>query len=428
MQEVKTRTPLGKESSRDERTAWPGRASGEHVALRVCMLAYTFYEEDNRVRRYAESLAKRGDHVDVVALLQKGQPSTENINGVNVFRIQGRVVNERSKLTYLIRLFLFLVQSGVFVSRQHLRNRYDVIHVHSIPDFEVFAAVLPKIMGAKLILDIHDIVPEFYTSKFNSSQDSFMFKLLVGTERLSIAFSDHVIVANHIWQERLEGRSVKAPKCTTILNFPDSEVFERRGRAREDGKFIILYPGTLNFHQGVDIAIRAFSRITRTVPEAEFHIYGEGEQLGHLKSLIAELQLQRQVLIKDKLPFNQIATVMENADLAVVPKRKNSFGNEAFSTKILEFMALGVPVIVPDTMIDKHYFNESVARFFQANDAESLAEQMLLMIKNPDLRQTLVTNATAFVHQYSWDANKDLYLDLVDSLVRSTRNQKSGPR
>lgn len=428
MPDVKTRSPLGKESSRVETAVRLGRAPAEHAPLRACMLAYTFYEEDNRVRRYAETLSKRGDHVDVVALLQKGQPSAEVINGVNVFRIQSRVVNERSKLTYLTRLFLFLVQSSVFVSRQHLKSRYDVIHVHSIPDFEVFAAVLPKMMGAKVILDIHDIVPEFYTSKFNSSRDSFIFKLLVGIERLSSAVSDHVIVANHIWQERLEGRSVKAPKCTTILNFPDSEVFERHGRARKDDKFIILYPGTLNFHQGVDIAIQAFSLITRQVPEAEFHIYGEGEQLEPLKRLIAELQLQKKVLIKDKLPFNQIATVMENADLAVVPKRKNSFGNEAFSTKILEFMALGVPVIVPDTMIDKHYFNESVARFFHANDAESLAEQMLLMIRNPDLRQTLVRNATDFVHQYSWEANKSLYLDLVDSLVSSARNQKSSPR
>src|SRR5579862_3582839 len=172
--------------------------------MRIGMVAYTFYEEDNRVRRYAETLAQRGDRVDVIALRRQGRLQRDVMNGVNVYRLQRRTVNEKGKFTYLVKLFLFFVRSMFFLTRRHLKNRYDVIHVHSVPDFEVFAAILPKMMGAKLILDIHDIVPEFYTSKFNSSQDSLMFKLLVGIERLSSSFSDHVIVANHIWQERLE--------------------------------------------------------------------------------------------------------------------------------------------------------------------------------------------------------------------------------
>ena len=392
--------------------------------MRVCMVAYTFYEVDNRVRRYAEALAKRGDLVDVIVLRREGQSSRDFINGVHVFRIQRRVINERSKFTYLAKLVLFFARSLVSLTREHIKSRYSLIHIHSVPDFEVFVAILPKLTGSKIILDIHDIMPEFYVSKFNVSQSSLIFKLLVGVERISAAFSDHVIVANHIWQKRLEARSVKESKCTTILNCPDKPIFSRHGRTRKDNKFIILYPGTFNYHQGLDIALRAFALMKDQVPLAEFHIYGRGDQLEFLRSLISDLGLENRVFLKAMLPFNQINAVIENADLGIVPKRNNVFGNEAFSTKILEFMALGVPVIIPDTMIDRHYFNDSVAEFFHANDERSLADAMLRMIKHPELRQELARNAGEFVKKYAWEENKAGYLDLVDALVYSQNGRE----
>jgi len=387
------------------------------------MVAYSFYEADNRVRRYAETLARRGDRVDVVSLRQNGQPARGIINGVHVFRIQRRVVNERSKFSYLGRLLLFFIRSMAFLSVQQMKERYDLVHVHSVPDFEVFAAVVPKLTGSKIILDIHDLVPEFYLSKFSGTERSLTFRLLTTVERVSARFSDHVIAANHIWEKRLQNRSVKESKCTTILNFPDTEIFQARGRTRTDNRFVILYPGTLNYHQGIDIAIRALALIKDQVPEAEFHIYGSGEQLNPLRALVKELELEKRVFLMGTKPLHEISSVIENADLGVVPKRSNSFGNEAFSTKILEFMSLGVPVVVPDTAIDSYYFNNSVVKFFRANDEQSLADAILLMIKNPELRQKFTRDASEFVRKYSWDMNKDTYLNLVDSLVQSSNGR-----
>lgn len=390
--------------------------------MKACMVAYTFFDADNRVRRYAEALAKRGDVVDVVALRQEGVPKESILNGVHLYRIQKRVKNESSKFTHLWKIFLFLMHSTFFLARRHLRDRYDLIHVHSVPDFEVFSAIIPKLLGCKVILDIHDLVPEFYSSKFGASKKTHAFRLLVAVEGMSAWFSDHVIAPNHIWQKRLEERSVKPGRCTTILNFPDTDMFRKRGRHRTDNKVMVLYPGSLNYHQGIDIAIRAFSRIHQQAPEAEFHIYGVGDQTEMLKSLVAELGLTDKVFIKSFLPLEQIAGVIENADLGVVPKRKDGFGNEAFSTKILEFMVLGTPVIVPDTMVDQYYFNDRVAQFFHANDEQSLAEALLLMIKNPHLRETLAKSASEFAERYTWDANKHVYFELVDSLVHSSNS------
>jgi glycosyltransferase involved in cell wall biosynthesis len=237
-------------------------------------------------------------------------------------------------------------------------------------------------------------------------------------ERMSIAFSDHVIAANHIWGTRIQERSASNGKCTTILNFPDKDSFQRQYNRRNDGKFILLYPGTLNYHQGVDIAIRAFSRVKDQIPEAEFHIYGQGDQWSALTKLIDDLELRDRVFLRGFVPMQEITPLMETADLGIVPKRKDGFGNEAFSTKILEFMVLGVPLIIPDTTIDKLYFNEQVVQFFRSGDEENLSQAILALAKNPERRETLASNASEFVKKYTWEANQQSYLDIVESLVR----------
>jgi glycosyltransferase involved in cell wall biosynthesis len=390
------------------------------------MVSYSVYDGDGRVRRYAEALVKQGYQVDSFAMWGVGHQSLgEVVNGVRVFRIQGRIKNEKTKFTYLWRLVSFFLRSSWYLAREHRRRPYDLIHVHSVPDFEVFAALYPKLTGAKVILDIHDMVPEFYSSKFNVSESSLVYKSLIGIEKASTAFADHVIASNHLWEERLRTRAVARKKVTAIINYPDTEVFKRQGKSRNDGKFIVLYPGSLTYHQGLDIAIRAFSRIHNHIPNAEFHIYGSGDQLIKLKALTAELGLEEKVRFKGSVVVETMVRVIEDADLGVVPKRGDGFGGEAFSTKILEFMAMGVPVIIPNTTIDTYYFNDSVARFFQAGDEASLAEAMFTVIRDPRLRENMVRNASQFVAHYTWEAHKSTYLGVVNALLKPARLQKA---
>ena len=389
---------------------------------KACMLAYTFYESDNRVRRYAETLAKQGYEVDAVSLGKGGQPRYERLNGVRICRIQKRARDEKSKLSYLYRLVKFFFNSALFVTKQHMQRRYDLIHVHSVPDFEVFATFFVKMTGARIILDIHDIVPELYASKFNVSKESTIFKALTWIEKASSVFADHVIIANHIWEKTLTSRSARKEKCTTILNYPDPSIFYKRPRVRKEGKFIIIYPGTINWHQGLDIAVKAFAQIKDETPEAEFHIYGDGPMRTTLQQLIVELGLQERVFLKGTLSLEKIAVAMAEADLAVVPKRNDSFGGDAFSTKILEFMALGIPVVAAATRIDRYYFNDSIIRFFEPENAEELASAIKELVRRRDMRERLALNAASFVSDYIWDKKEKDYLSLVGTLVENRVN------
>lgn len=382
----------------------------------ICMLAYTFYESDNRVMRYAEALAKRGDRVDVIALRNRDAPATEVIRGVRVYRIQGREINEKHRYSYAFRLVKFLVNSAWFLSRKHLRRPYDLIHVHSVPDFEVFAALVPKISGAGIILDIHDIVPEFYISKFNKKEDSILAAVLRMAEKVSILFSDHVIISNHLWRDVLLSRSSAPEKCSVIMNYPDSSIFHYRKKTRNDDKFIMMYPGTLSWHQGLDIAIRAFAAIRDKAGSAELHIYGSGPARKALEALVRDLGLEQRVLLKDSRPIYDIARIMSEADLGIVPKRNDSFGGDAFSTKTLEFMTLGVPIILSKTRVDSYYFNDDVVRFFQPEDEVDLAGAMLELYENREQRERQASAALEFVQKFNWEGKKKIYFELVDSL------------
>jgi glycosyltransferase involved in cell wall biosynthesis len=388
--------------------------------MRACMLAYTFYESDGRVMRYAEALAQEGAQVDAIVLGRPGQAPVEHVHGVRVLRVQTREKNERGKLSYLLRILRFLVRSSGEVTLQHLKGRYDVIHVHSVPDFEVFAALVPKLLGAKVILDIHDIVPEFYAAKFGVSHDSIVFSSLKLIERLSASFADHVIAANDIWLERIASRSSKRDKCSAFINYPDLQIFRSNLRTRgNDGRFILSYPGTLNWHQGLDIAVNAFAIAERSAPGMEFHIHGEGSAKPELLRLVKELGLEDKVFLREPLPLREIASVMANADLGVVPKRNDSFGGEAFSTKILEFMALGVPVVVADTRIDRHYFNDTLLRFFTASDVDALARAMIGAYRQRDEGAARAASALTYVRENSWGAKKQDYLAIVRELIRA---------
>jgi glycosyltransferase involved in cell wall biosynthesis len=385
------------------------------------MLAYAFYESDTRIMQYAEALARRGDTVEVIALRRDPSfPEAEVLRGVKVFRIQERTVNEKGLLTYVARILRFFLRSALFLYRRQRVRSCDLIHVHNVPDFLVFAALAAKVQRVPIVLDIHDLLPEFYASKFKIAHDTALFRILTFIEQCSAGFATHVIVANHLWCDRLAARSSHPGKCSVIRNRPDLSIFSGEGgfpRAAHTGRFLFTYPGSLNWHQGVDVAIRAFASIADRIPDADFHIYGEGAAKPSLISLTNQLGMNERIIFHDFLPSREIARVMAATDLAIEPKRSMSaFGNEALSTKILEFMSLGVPVIASRTTIHAFYYGQSIIQYYDHDDEFALAGEMLRLKNDPALRARLAENAGQYAKENTWDACQQEYLDLVDVL------------
>lgn len=392
------------------------------------MLAYSFYDADNRVRRYAEALVRRGDQVDAIAVGHAGQPASDMINGVRVFRVQSRTRDEKGPFSYLVKMMLFFFRSFWFLTKRAFRDPYDMIHVHNLPDFEVFATVVPRMRGTRVILDMHEVTPEFYASKFRIGERSLLYRLLALVEKVSIAYVDRVVVVNHMVEEAVVGRrSMRPEKCTVILNYPDTRIFKRIAPpVRVGDAFTMCYPGTLSRHQGVDIAVEAVGLLREKAPGLRFLIIGDGPERENLKRLIAERGLEDRVSMTGLIPLEKVAEIMTRIDLGVVPKRKEGFGDIAFSTKIMEFMAMGVPVLASRTRIDEFYFNGGLVEFFESGDAGDMAARISGLIERPERVAELRRNSVEFIDANNWTVKQDEYFALVDGLAGKTRRANAG--
>lgn len=385
--------------------------------MRVCIVKYGFYENAASLMQFATSLADRGDEVDVIALKRSGQLALQEIDGVSVTRLSTRTVNECRRLTYFARVMIFFFRCTFLLSARHVARPYAVIHIQSVPDFLVFAAAFAKLLGARIVLDTHEAVPEFYAAKFKQGRHSLGFRILLLVEKMSAAFADHVLIPNPIWHERFVMRSSRAEKCSFIRYVPDPRIFYPRPRCRRDTRFLVVYPGTLNAHQGVDLGIRALAKLSQRLPSAELHIYGEGPARHHLVRLTQDLGLSTRIQFYDMVPKSRLAQLLPEYDLAIVPKRAScSFGNDAESTKILELMAVGIPVVVAKTRIDSFYHSEQTVQFFESDDAASLAEAICAVANNPERRQEIVAGGLKYFHNNNWDTVKPQYLAAMDSL------------
>jgi len=202
-----------------------------------------------------------------------------------------------------------------------------------------------------------------------------------------------------------------------LLNYPDPSIFHKRDIKCNGQREFILYPGTLNWHQGLDIGLKAFARIKNRIPQIDFHIYGEGPALMDLIELASNLGIQDRVMFREPVTTHQIADIMANAKCGIVPKRADLFGNEAFSTKVLEFMALGVPIVLSSTAIDRYYFDPSLVLFFESGNEESLSEKLLLLLTDEELRKKLIANSFEFVKDYSWAKRQGSYFAIINSLT-----------
>jgi glycosyltransferase involved in cell wall biosynthesis len=385
------------------------------------MLAYAYYEIDNRIIRYAETLARRGDIVDVVCIGRPGAPRKIEINGVGVFRLQNRRRDERGRLSYLLRMISFFLRSMYWLWFRS-GMAYDVIHVHNVPDFLVFAAWLPKWKGAGVILDIHDLLPEFYCSKFNAAETHWTFRSLLLVERCAVRFADRVIVSNDLWKDKLARRCNAQHKATALPNYVDLSLFQKTERTRHDSRWIIVYAGGLQAHQGLSLVIEALPTVRKAIPTAQLHIYGEGPDEDDLRRRAVVLGLADCVFFHSPIPIQEIPAVLANADVGVVPKLANSFGNQAYSTKVMELMSQDVPVVIAATEVDLHYFPTTAVCFFDPGNAHALAQALLRVHRGCGYREELARHAREYVTANNWGQKATTYLEMVDSLgVRGHR-------
>jgi len=170
------------------------------------MLVQNHYDMDIRVRRKAEALVAAGYSVDVLALASSpSKPRSYALSGVNVFTVS--LGKKRGSLVrYAYEYLAFLLWSFWKLLFLMEKKHYAIIDVNNLPDFLVFTGAYAKLRGAKIVFDMHEITPEFYISKYEIKEGSWLIRLLKVIERASFKFADHVLAINEPIQKLLESR------------------------------------------------------------------------------------------------------------------------------------------------------------------------------------------------------------------------------
>ena len=209
---------------------------------RIAVIVYSSFPGDVRVRREVEALVDAGYEVDVICCRQPSEPAREVISDATVHRL-GVTRKRGTRLRYIFEYVAFTGAAFLAVAHAHSSRRYRVVHVHNLPAFLVLSALIPRLFGAKVILDLHDLMPEFYMRKYSLNEQRIAIRTMKLVERWSAALANHVIVASPYKLEKILDRSVEREKCTTVLNLPDPKYFGgSRSVGRSHDQFRMIYP------------------------------------------------------------------------------------------------------------------------------------------------------------------------------------------
>jgi glycosyltransferase involved in cell wall biosynthesis len=388
---------------------------------RHCMVVDNTWP-DFRVERESRALLAAGWEVDVVCLGEPGEPGIEQADGLTLHRLPVRRRRGEGIRSQLVEYLAFLARAFVAVVRLDRSRRYTGVQVHNVPDFLVFAGLGPRLRGARLILDLHDLMPEFFASRTGGSLGHPLVRLVRLQERLSCALADRVITVTDLWRDTLVSRGVPEDKVRVVMNLPDPGLIPRlepdAERTEPPAPVTVLYHGTLTRRYGIDIAMRALAEVRRK-RDLRFVVHGRGEALPELQALATELGLDEQVEFSTRfMPTGELPTLLGRAHIGVITYRRDVFTDGILPTKLLEYSALGIPTVVGRTPVIERYFPDDAVRYVDGSEVADVARGIRELVDDSDLRATLSRRAREIAARHTWQQEAATYVRLVEDLAR----------
>ncbi len=420
-----------------EERVTPGRGfrSGDDSGLtaqellrgkRAAVVLFSHYPSDPRPRRAAEALVRAGVEIDLICLQEdEQQPRRETVNGINVYRAP--VKRKRAgKLQYITQYAAFILIAFFYLAFRSLRRRrYDFVHVHNMPDILVFSALIPKLLGAKVILDLHDPMPELMQTIFDLPVNSLTVRFLKQAEKISIRFANLVLTVNRACAELYSSRSCNSQKIRVILNAPDETIFrfkqvtvQSNNGSKSAKPFRILYHGSLVSRNGLDLAVEALETLKTTLPQTQLVICGaRTAYLDEVMSTLRSKGLQQSIQYLGAQDRHQVVAAIDRCELGVIPNRRNIFTELNTPTRIFEYLALGKPVIAPRARGIQDYFGEDDLIYFDLGDAADLARKIEYVYNHPMEAAETVRRGQKIYLAHTWTQERLSLLNSFSDLL-----------
>ncbi|HKZ47875.1 MAG TPA: glycosyltransferase [Thermoplasmata archaeon] len=361
----------------------------------AAMVAYARYPEDPRVRREAEALARHGWDVHVVALQGDVEAPREEVSGVHVVRVPFQAVRGgRLRYAYQYAVFLLLAAAGLRRLRREAGLR--IVHVHSLPDFLALVAVPWKLRGVRVVLDLHEAMPELVAARFRLPMGAPLVRIAAALERLSCGVADDVVTVNEHVRGLLEARGVPRGKVTVLYNSPSWSAPSPRP---VDG---LVYAGGLNRERDLLTYLRALAAVPGPALTATFYGRGDDSYLEELRALAAQVRISDRVRFPGYLPPERVLGELAASAVGVVTYERNPLTEVAVPNKVFEYALVRRPLVLPDLRALRALF-DGAALFYEPGDAGDLAAKIAEVLRGgPDV-DVRVVRAAAIAADLSWE-------------------------
>jgi len=392
-------------------------------APRLLMLLHDYFPEEPRVATEARAATAAGFDLTVVALRGPGEKSEEIVDGARVVRLPVRHEHGGAKFSLLGEYLRFTVLAAVHAVRIARGARPDVVHVHNPPDFLVVAALLPRLLGAKVVLDFHDLTPDMFMMRFDNRDGGIIDNSLRLVERLTANASDAVLTVHEPYRQALGDNGVPIGKVSVVMNSLDETILP--APLVSEGapeSFRIVYHGTATPHYGVELIVDAVALVRPQIPSVRFDVYAMGDALPDVAARVRAHGLDDRVSIVPRfLPHEEVLRRVQGASVGVAANLPTRLSQYALPTKILEYVAMGIPAVAPRLPTIREHFSDEEVWFFEPGDAESLAAALVAVSADPEAAARRAENARSRYEAYRWPHSARTYTDVLWRLAEKRR-------
>lgn len=369
-----------------------------------------------RVAREARVARELGLDVEVLALRQPGEARSESVDGVLVRRLPIRHRRGCGLVRMLAEYLGFTVLATAWLALHPRRRR--IVQVHNPPDFLAIAGLLPKLLGNRMIFDVHDLSPDIFSMRFDGKRGSRLAnRLLRLTEKVATCLANQVITVHEPYRRELITRGVKPDKVSVVMNSLDESLLPEPAARVASDSFRVVYHGTITHWYGVETIVEAAAQASLEIPDLRVELYGDGDALPAVRELASRHGLDDRFSSSGAyLPHRDTLAAVSGASVGVVPNLANRLNRFALSSKLFEYVMLGIPVACSRLPTLEEHFGEDELLFFEPGDSADLARALLAIAQDPAGAAQRAERARARCEEYRWQRNAELYAALLDRL------------
>jgi glycosyltransferase involved in cell wall biosynthesis len=393
------------------------RVPDDPPMARVCVLRAFFVPDDVRVRREINALADAGHEVTVICMRSPGRPLRDRYGTVDIHRLP--MTHRRGGIArYAFEYLVFPLLAALYLAVLDRRRRFDLVQVNTIPDWLVFAALAPRLRGVPVVLDLHELMPEFFASKFGTTLRHPGVRALAWLEQASIRFAHAAVTCTEEMRAAFVSRGADPDRITVVMNSAEEAIFDPEAfpprSGREAGRFSLICHGTIEERYGLDTIIRALRRLDGRIPELTLEIYGEGTYVPELRGMVEEFGLAERVSFNGFVPVDELVAAIADADAGIVAMKRDPFRDLTQCNKMFDLITMRRPVICSRTTSVMASFPDDCLHYFDADDDADLARAIEEVFAEPELGDRLVERAEEQNQSYRWLRQRERYLELIE--------------